>query len=262
MPNVSIRQAMLLTTAGVATNKYLDIAIEQTIPLLVIQDDIIDKCVFKSVISPPVTMNTLNNQLSGYEIDNNGVITLIDRYVYVGNCVSPITGNVVTVYYDKQYSDLFVIPFINGIDTNGIVTNKFKLPVTGYSLGAGPNVNTLTTISKLPYKSLELPTAKENISIETMSGSLNGISAISEGVINTHNHSDLAMTKDPDTKVIVNNATTTTNLVSLGKVSDFLTKVVKIPVGMVVQISKEGHKVIGIGTVDTKSSDIYFELNF
>lgn len=244
----------------VLSKKTVSISLESALPFLAIPSDFVEKTKITEKTTAPVTdLNLLPNILVDAEPDVNGDLQVVERFIYISSITSPVTGNVMTMYYDKEFKDIILIPSLETIDTVDISSGAVEFKLSGFVIGVNHGINYENEIAKYPYteeNSIQLPEAKTNIEVTTSTCILKGAggydtdNGVSRYVSGTEYDSILPV------------RTPYTNLVKLGAVTEFLSEASRLPTYLVYQASKDRHAVARLGNVDTKTSDIYFELKF
>jgi len=247
--------AKVVNGTKVLTKKRLEIEISDAIPFIVTDDSIVTNTkIAENITTPVLDLNTLPNQL----VDDNATV-LTERYIYVTNIISPVTKNTMSIYYDKTFKDLIVIPSLNILDSSDIVTGAINFKVKGYALGVHYNPEYENEIEHYPYTpetNFQLPISNGNIGVTTTAVLINGAGGyLKDDSVGKY-------ITGIDSNSYVPSKTSYTNFINLGQVSAFLSAVTKIPVYLLYQTSKHKHGVAHLGITDTKTSNIYFELKF
>lgn len=244
----------------VLTKKTISIEIESALPLLTIPSTFIEKTKINEKVSEPiVNLATLVNKLVDYEVNESEEKVLVERYIFISTIVSPITGNQMSLYYDKEFKDIILIPNLETIDEGNIVGGAVEFKLKGFAVTVNQSVDHDNEISKYPYtleNNVQLPEANENIVTTTSTCILKGAG----GYDNDNGVSRYVSGIEYDSILPVR--TPYTNIVKLGAITNFLTATVRLPTYLVYQTSKDRHAISRLGMVDTKTNDLYFELKF
>lgn len=112
------------------------------LPLIFITDEMVDRFKIASHTTPnQTTINfTLVSKNEDNTIDN-------ERFVYIGNCVSNVTKLKYQFFYDKEYSDIMLIPDLSPyvefpVNAPTVINNVYIISLTDIS-----NSNSISAIT-------------------------------------------------------------------------------------------------------------------
>lgn len=231
---------------GTITDKYLHLHVEAYSPVLITNDDVVRK----------YTVNTKNAITSTATelVDVEGNV----RFLHIATLESPITLNVINLYYDKVYSDIIITPDLSyydklpyndyvelrcyGIGGDAIVTNK--------SVSQGLTVDDNLSI-KLPQPNVL--NGKAKVHTVTMAGlrpsNLVVVNRLQENITND--------------KVIVHGERSMAVLIELGTLQDlFGNKLQRLPVYLLHQTSHIEFGIRPLGRVPTGNNKLYLFIRF
>lgn len=161
-----------LATFNGTSNKKLELILtaETTLPICITLDDKINPLTFKTEPAPslPAAITKLENeefkQKEGKE-----------RYVYMGAVKSPITYNILMLYYDRKWKDIILVPDLSFLDISS--PNKLFDDIRCYRIGSGidlPNSNANNHLPSHEVNRYQLAEGKTGLAAETKLVSLPG----------------------------------------------------------------------------------------
>lgn len=150
---------------GMNGNKKLNIVltVEAIAPICITLDDRIDELAFKSATSNVPESNATKLEDTEYKTQEK-----IDRYIYMGSLKSPMSLNVLFMYYDKKYKDILFVPDLRFLELS--TPNKTFGDIRCYRIGSGAELSKPTpnsTITLDESRAYSLPEPKTGLSPET-----------------------------------------------------------------------------------------------
>jgi hypothetical protein len=244
-----------LTESNLLKRKVV-IQIENYLPLLYINNELLVSKSIKLVTTPPKGIVDIKNHLTDIEYLTE---TGNDRFMYIGTTMSNISGTKVDIYHDDKYKDLIVIPELDllGSTEPTDVSDGYNFVLKGYAVGYGELSSTFEHIKTMDSDNLSVLTKpKSSISFENNMMVLPGI-----GVHGSKNNSSIEMMFDGSHNFIDKN-NIANNVVTMGDMSSLYDDI-KVPMNVVYQdgINSYTAKYVGSKKPETNYS-VGFVLDF
>jgi len=238
------------TNPNTDNNRRVNIHLNNGIPLVAIDDDIISSRKVKEIDYTGGLVGvstTLNNVL----VDK----TDANRFIYVTQITSPITQDVSIIYYDAKYKDIIVIPetkYLGTGDVDDINANQV-FDLKGYVVSGNMEFSDdIYTGSINPDVKMNLPATNSDISSKTMIANIYGISS-------TMGHRTIFREVTSGLS-IGGERMMPTGIVDLGSITDLFTTEEYIPTYTMYQGSYNMFKVKYLG--NKKPSKVYLLMDF
>lgn len=139
--------------AGKNNEKIIDIQIEGSLPLIITRPADIQNLTLTSEVSPTVVADDF--ELSDPEVPN--------RYSLLTVAKSPITQNIVAMYYDTKHEDIIILPDMSSLL---LCDEPLKFNVRGYRLGYNGMLG-----NNRPYQVLSIDN-KHNVKLPNIAGQI------------------------------------------------------------------------------------------
>ena len=242
-----------LVTNGVQTNKYLNIRIDCTIPMLITKADYLKELTITSSAGPAIVDEDFDITDKEY-LDAHGE----ERYLLLTVAKSPLTDNRIVFYYDKLFQDIILLPNIAFLD---LFKANFAYKLVGYRLGSGYNLSrrnphqVLDVEEKYSYK---LPLTNTKIANTTVLARVPGI--IPEHLVRNDILEELV---DNDKRLnLVRSTVQPSCLINLGKATDIFTNVSTLSLYRLSQSSIREYTIEYINNIDPEANDILLSSYF
>ena len=242
-----------LVTGGNRTNKFLEIAIDSTLPMMITKSDYLNELTITQEAGPAIVDEDFDITDSEYK-DEYGV----ERYVLVTVAKSPITNNRVVFYYDRLFQDIIVVPNIAFLD---LFAANFAYRLTGHRIGSGCTLHKQSPHQVLPNEKryvFKLPEANEKIANTTLLARVPGI--IPEHLV----RNDIIEELLPPNKTIniIRNTVQPSCIINLGKATTIFKNAGNLPLFLLAQTSIREYKLQYVNNIDPKDNDILISLFF
>lgn len=245
---------------AVANPIILSILIENVLPLLLMDDSVIENNV--KITIDNAAISNLDNipKLSDSEYLAD---TTKERFIFVCMCRSAISENNIMLFFDKKYSDIIVMPDIrsfnnaDGVLVKDSVINIIANVIRNTTNDTGAKTLNMKLVNNSNSINGEIPETKENIPTTSLLTLLDG-------------HDD-----DPKMrKAKLNQQYPTANLeifrselhpisfLRLGKASEIFSVPGDLPVNIVFQQTYEKYRYCNAGVIDTGERDLYIAVTF
>lgn len=237
-----------------STNKNLNLVfnIEASLPLCITIDDRIDELTFSTdkvtVAAGPT------NKITDPEYENiNGK----ERYIFMGALKSPMTKNVVFLYYDNLYNDIIVTPDLSFLDLSS--ANSLFSDIRCYRIGSGhqlPNENLNKNLIADEIDAFKLPEPKTGLTLTTHLVSLPGYGLytdhygggfeeqINNGINLIHDNRKLGL------------------LVKLGPMTNVFNKTSSLPLYLLYQYGVLDYGIKYINNVNPETKNLWLTIKF
>jgi len=140
MDNIKRREAELVIseTDNTTTNIKVGIALDASLPIVVMDMAKYANNVIKTETIPAT--GSINVKLTlvdnAYEAEHG-----VKRFIYVTTTKHATNGNILRVYYDEKYKDLFIIGDLGNLDEHKAQLKNHVIELRGYGIGYNPSIN-------------------------------------------------------------------------------------------------------------------------
>lgn len=230
----------------------LNISVENTIPILITKDNKITDYIFKT--STETTKGSTDNTIADAEYKTE---TTKDRFIFFTALKSPLTNNVVYVYYDRKYQDIIMLPPIDYYNL-GLPTMTYNIRAS--RLGGGEELPNYFWHQDVPISDNSryfLPETKANVASKTHLISLPGMATVSN-----NNHDDGYEEMINDSINLRHNTRRLGILVEIGLPRDVFVTPSSIPLYLLHQYSAMEYGIQYISNINQSANKLYFRLRF
>lgn len=244
IPNNNLNDSYKQRKAKVGSNT-LTIYVENTLPILITKD---------TVLTDPNTLirtgngEANNTPIVGFKDDET------DRFIGISTVQSPLTWNKVSLYYDKKWKDIIIVPNLEYYT----LTKNGNYDVRAYRLG---NNNVLTskvgtgTLGMEEPNRVLLPEAQEVTNMSTLLTSLSGFH--SESFIDT-----TRLEESVNNFNILHSDRSLSTFIKLGTGSSLFANPSPLTVYLLSQTTIRDFGIESIGLQDISSLNLYVSFRF
>lgn len=246
LANTNMLDSFKERKALVGDGNFLTIYVENTLPIFITNDDYLNNKKIKFRETPGSAVTT---SITDYnkEMEN--------RFVNIANVESPLTYNKISLYYDKKYEDIIIVP---NLDVYTITKNG-NYEVRALRLGSSRKLQTKYVYNMLgtePTDIVKLPLAKANTSVKGLLVSLTGLST--EGNLNNNRFEEMV----DNVHNLLHQDRKLGTIIELGTGSQLFTENKPLAVYLLSQHSIMDYGLEDIKLQDVASKKLYFILKF
>lgn len=233
-------------------NISLVLGITASLPICITQDNKITDLTFRTdkvTIAAGVT-NKITD--SAYE-DKYGK----ERYIFMGALKSPITKNILYMYYDNLYQDIILAPDLSFLDLSS--PNKIFPDIRCYRIGTGhelPNNSMNTFLNVSVENAFKLPEPKTGLTLESNLVSLPGY-----GLYTDHYGGGFEEMINQSINLIHDNRMLGI-LVNLGPVTNIFNTKTSIPLYLLYQYGALDYGIKYLNNMDPGTNNLWLTIKF
>lgn len=230
------------------------LTIEAAIPICITQDDKISELTLSTDNVTVTSDNTTKLVDPVYEANNENK----ERYIFMGALKSPLTKNVIYMYYDNMYNDIIITPDLSFLDLASPNSNFYD--VRCYNLGIGEELLSNNKEGTLPpslSKHYNLPEPNTKLALDT-----HLVTLPSYGFFTTDNGQGGFEETISSKFILRHNNRRVGTLVNLGPITKIFKTSDRLPLYLLYQYGIVDYGLKYISVVDPDKKNLWLPINF